>query len=285
MTRIAAPLAKRLVASQFPRWADLTVRPVERDGHDNVTFRLGDELTLRFPSGAAYAAKVEKEHAWLPRLASGLPVAIPESLALGRPSAEFPWPWSVRRWIDGETADVARVDSPVAFATSLGEFLAALRRIDPSGGPPPGAHNFHRGAPPAVYDDATRAAIASLGGRMDADAATAAWDAALAATFRGAPVWLHGDVAPGNLLVRDGRLVAAIDFGGTAVGDPACDLAIAWTFFADESRAAFRAAVGADDDEWARGRGWALWKALITWDDAASRRVADEALADFSRSR
>ncbi len=258
-----AALARRLVAGQFPQWADLPVEPVARGGVDNRTFRLGDRMALRFPNAACYAEQAEKEHRFLPRLAARLPLQVPESLALGRPDADFPWSWSVRRWIEGEEATTALIDDAVEFATSLGVFLVALRNVDSAGAPPPGAHNFHRGAPPSIYDAQTRAAITALRGEIDADAATSAWNAALESTWTGAPVWLHGDVAAGNLLVRGGRLVAVIDFGCCAVGDPACDLAVAWTMFAGRSRAAFRDAVAVDDATWTRGRGWALWKALI----------------------
>ena len=178
------------------------------------------------------------------------------------------------------------------FATALAQFLAALRRIDADGGPSPGPHNFFRGGPPAIYDGEMRQAIAALGGKIDASAATAVWDAALAATWRGSPVWLHGDVDAGNLLVERGRLSAVIDFGCSGVGDPACDLAIAWALFEGESRAAFREAISLDRAAWARGRGWALWKALITFagspDENASaatrsRRVIEDVVADHKQ--
>src|SRR5262245_54783052 len=198
---------------------------------------------------------------------------------MGVPGCGFPRPWSVRRWIDGERADVAPIADLGRFATDLAEFLAALHRIDAAGAPPPGAHNFHRGGALDVYDAEARAAIASLAGEIDARAATEIWDAALRAHWGGPPVWVHGDVSAANLLVANGRLGAVIDFGGCAVGDPACDLVIAWTFFPRDGRAAFRARVALDDATWARGRGWALWKAAITVAqsdgtdaDAAARR-------------
>jgi aminoglycoside phosphotransferase (APT) family kinase protein len=175
------------------------------------------------------------------------------------------------------------------FATTLAQFLVALRRIDAAGGPPPGPHNFFRGGPPTTYDGETRQAIAALDGKIDVGAVTAVWEAALAAAWRGSPVWLHGDVDAGNLLVESGRLSAVIDFGSSGVGDPACDLSIAWTLFEGESREAFREALSVDQATWARGRGWTLWKALITLaglPDANARaarrhrRVIDEVLAD-----
>ncbi len=287
--RIDAYLVRRLVAAQFPRWADLPVRPVEADGWDNRTFHLGPRMTVRLPSAAQYALQVEKEHRWLPKLAPLLPLPIPIPLAKGAPADGYPWPWSVYRWLEGETAGVGCIADLRRFATDLAEFLNALGRIDPAGGPPPGRHNFFRGGPLAVYDAETRRAITALIGRIDTDAASAVWEAALGAEWDGSPVWFHGDVASGNLLVEGGRLSAVIDFGTSGVGDPACDLAIAWTLIAGESRDAFRATLRPDDATWARGRGWTLWKALITLAEhvdtdpsqaAEARRVIYEVLVD-----
>jgi aminoglycoside phosphotransferase (APT) family kinase protein len=290
---INVSLAGRIVAAQFPQWADLPVEPVEFDGWDNTTFRLGEDMSVRLPSAAAYAPQVEKEHRWLPRLAPFLPLPIPVPLAKGKPGEEYPFPWSVYHWLDGEPATVGRIDDLAGFATTLADFLTALQRIDPTDGPPPGRHNFFRGGSLTVYDAESRQAIAALEGEIDADAATATWEAALAATWHGAPVWFHGDVAAGNLLVEGGRLSAVIDFGTSGVGDPACDLAIAWTLFGGESRDALRSALRQDDATWARGRGWALWKALITLAEhigsnpseaEIARRVIDEVLADHRKA-
>jgi aminoglycoside phosphotransferase (APT) family kinase protein len=261
---ITPQLVSRLVAAQFPQWADLPVTPVELDGWDNTTFRLGEELALRLPSADAYVQQVDKEHRWLPVLAPQLPLAIPRPLAKGVPGSGFPRPWSVYRWLPGEHTTMDRVDDLARFATDLADFLAALYAADPGEGPAPGEHNFHRGGPLTVYDGQTRAAISTLKHEIDAGAATEAWEAALAATWRGPPVWVHGDVAASNLLVADGRLSAVVDFGCSAVGDPACDTVIAWTFLFGESRQLFRDRLPVDEGTWARGRGWALWKALIT---------------------
>ncbi|RWM05725.1 MAG: aminoglycoside phosphotransferase family protein [Mesorhizobium sp.] len=288
---IDTDLVRRLVDAQFPEWRHLPVRPVASGGWDNRTFHLGDEMTARLPSAAPYSLQVEKEHRWLPRLAPLLPLPIPAPLAMGEPAEGYPWHWSVYRWIEGETAKTARIPDLRTFAVTLAEFIAALKRIDPTGGPVPGQHNFYRGGPLTVYDGEARQAIAALDGQVDTQAATKVWEAALAATWHGSPVWFHGDVASGNLLVEDGRLSAVIDFGTSGVGDPSCDLAIAWTFFEGESREAFRAAIAVDDATWARGRGWTLWKALITvaGHDAnqaevgRQRRVIDEVLADHER--
>jgi aminoglycoside phosphotransferase (APT) family kinase protein len=289
---IDATLVGRLVATQFPEWADLPVTPVQSGGWDNRTFHLGEQMSVRLPTAASYALQVEKEQRWLPKLAPLLPLPVPVPLAMGRPDDSFPWHWSIYRWIDGETATVERVADMRQFANTLAEFLAALQEIDATGGPPPGQHNFFRGGSPAYYDAEAREAIATLGTEVDSNAVTEVWETGLASEWRGAPVWFHGDVSNGNLLVRDGRLSAVIDFGTSGVGDPACDLYIAWTFLDAESRDAFRSALPLDDATWARGRAWTLWKALIMLvqhrdtyaaEENKVRRVIAEILADHRR--
>jgi aminoglycoside phosphotransferase (APT) family kinase protein len=195
---------------------------------------------------------------------------------LGAPGEGYPWPWSVQRWLDGETAKHERVADLRAFAASLAQFLLALQRISAADGPAAGPHSFFRGGPLTVYDAETRRGLEGLRNALDITAAAAAWDAAVASRWHGPAVWVHGDIAVGNLLVKDGRLHAVIDFGSCAVGDPACDLVIAWTFLSGDSRALFRTAVAADDATWARARGWALWKALLTLADGAAQRSARE---------
>jgi len=261
---IDAGLVRRLIATQFPEWAHLPVTPVEPGGWDNRTFHLGDSMSVRLPSAAVYAAQVEREHRWLPRLAPDLPLVIPQPLAKGAPADGYPWHWSVYRWLDGTPATADAIADLTELARSLANFLIALRSIDATDGPSAGPENFHRGGKLSVYDTATRAALSILGGRIDTAAAEDVWKAALSSEWSGSPVWVHGDIASGNLLVESGKLCAVIDFGSSAVGDPACDLAIAWTLFTGESRKAFRAALRLDGETWARGRGWALWKALIT---------------------
>jgi aminoglycoside phosphotransferase (APT) family kinase protein len=290
---IDVPLVRRLVGAQFPRWSDLPIRPVEVGGWDNRTFHLGEHMTVRLPSAESYVAQVEKEHRWLPELAPHLPLPIPVPLAKGVPGQGYLFPWSVYRCIEGETATLGRIENLVEFATTLADFLVALQRIDPAGGPPPGPHNFFRGGPLSVYDAETRQALDALNGRIDTRAAREVWGSALDAAWHGPPVWFHGDIAWGNLLVEEGRLSAVIDFGTSGVGDPSCDLAISWTLFGGESREAFRAVLQPDDATWARGRGWTLWKALITLTGSADsgsqeprepRQVIEEVLDDYDRS-
>lgn len=301
---ITPSLVSRLVETQFPRWAHLPVVPVDLDGNDNTTFRLGDEHSVRLPSDDAYVPQIEKEHRWLPVLAPQLPLPIPDPVARGVPALDFPRPWSVYRWRSGELAVAERVRDKTQFATDLAAFLSALCAVDATDGPSAGAHSFLRGGPIAALDADTRQAIAALAGELDSELVDAVWDAALATAWERPPVWVHGDITNSNLLVVDGRLAAVLDFGCSAVGDPACDLAISWTFFVGESREAFRDALALDEGTWARGRGWALWKALITLADAScskqadadragirfgwrigAREVIDEILTEFSAAR
>jgi aminoglycoside phosphotransferase (APT) family kinase protein len=287
-------LVRGLVNAQFPQWAELPIRAVGRGGWNNKTFHLGDNMLVRLPSAAGYVAQVEKEQRWLPILAPLLPLPIPTPLALGAPANGYPWKWSIYEWIDGEVVLPERIIDLGDFATRLARFLVALQGIDTADGPRPGLHNFYRGGPLLTYDAQTRLAIAVLKDKIDVDAATEIWNAALNATWRGKPVWVHGDVSLGNLLVREGKLSAVIDFGIIGVGDPACDLAIAWTLFQGDSREAFRATLELDADTWTRGRGWTLWKALIlaagltnsnAIEAAYPWRIIDEVLADHKRNR
>ncbi len=273
-------LARRLVAAQFPAWADLPVTDVELSGWDNRTFRLGGTLSIRLPRSRFYAEQVAKEQHWLPLLAPRLPVPIPRPVAQGRPGPGYRHPWSVYAWIEGQPATADRIDDQVAFARAVAGFLIALRDCPADGGPLPGQHNWWRGGPLDHYLDEARTALAAVADEVDVPAATAVLDAAVASRWSGPPVWFHGDIAYGNLLVRDGRLAAVIDFGTCGIGDPACDVVLAWTLLTGPGRAAFADALGLDRDTWARGRGWGLWKALIT---VAGQRDTDPVAADDAR--
>jgi len=270
---ITVSVVERLVASQFPEWAALPVAPVELDGWDNATFRLGDAMSVRLPSADPYVAQIDKEHRWLPVLAPHLPAAIPMPLAKGEPSEEFPRPWSVYRWIDGKTPtgdDLPDQAGLTTLAAELGHFLTALYRCEPSG-PPPGAHSFSRGGPVHVWDAQVRELVARLDGRSWWESLKARILDPLDARHDGPAVWVHGDVTGSNLLVRDAHLIGVIDFGCSAVGDPACDLTIAWTMFDGESRDRLQAGIEVESSAWIRARGWALWKALIHLDAGSGR--------------
>jgi aminoglycoside phosphotransferase (APT) family kinase protein len=259
-----AALVGRLLAEQFPHWADLPIEPVRPFGTDNALYRLGDDMVVRLPRRERTSGTLEKERLWLPRLAPLLPLAVPVPLAEGLPAEGYPFPWSVYGWLTGENATIERITDRSQLATDLAQFVAALQRIDPAGGPAPGEHNFFRGVPLRMRDEATRAAIASLSGRIDAGAVTVAWDEALQAPeWERPPVWIHGDLDARNLLVEEGRLSGVIDWGGLGVGDPACDVMIAWKVLSADTRDIFRTALSVDEATWARSRGWALSQALI----------------------
>lgn len=260
---IDVALVKRLIASQFPLWARLPVSPVAVDGWDHRSFRLGDMMIARLPGAAAYAVQVEKEHRWLPKLAPSLPLAIPQPLALGEPDEDYPWRWSIYRWIHGQVAARAQISDASQFATTLARFLRALQRANTHDGPLPGPENFFRGGSLTVYAQQARQAIETLRHQINAASAMGILEAAVPTTWQSAPVWVHGDMSAGNLLVRDGELTAVIDFGLLAIGDPACDLAIGWTFLDRRSRSIFRSEMQVDPDTWTRARAWALWKAAI----------------------
>ena len=285
---IDVPLVQLLVADQFPKWARLPIRPVKTSGHDNRTFRLGSEMSVRIPSAYRYAMHVETEHLWLPRLAPHLPLPIPTPLASGQPAHGYPWCLSVNSWLDGEVATIKRIDDFSMFARDLANFLNRLKTIETADGPSPGPDNLYRGGDLAVYDAETRECIDELQDVVDAKAATAVWESALDAAWSGPGVWVHGDVAAGNLLVKGGKLIAVIDFGQLATGDPACDVAIAWTLFRGASREVFRTALSSHEATWSRGRGWGLWKALLeirkyrrtdTVEFARARQVLDDILS------
>lgn len=285
-TTIDERLVAQLLAEQFPQWSGLPLWAVAGGGNDHRMFRLGADLCVRVPSAAGYVPQVVKEQTWLPRLAPVLPLPVPEVCGRGRASARFPAPWSVYRWIEGRRPTPAEIRGDVRFATELAGFQVALRAADVAGAPGPGLHSAFRGGPPDHWDQEVRDLLGRLTGR-EHDVASALWEEALDASFAGAPVWVHGDIAIANLLVRDApRLSAVVDFGCAAVGDPACDTVIRWTQFRGAARLAYVRHLALDEATWARGRGWALWKGLIMLSNTPpgqaefARHVLDELLAE-----
>jgi len=275
---IDAPLVRRLLKAQIPHWADLHLYPVPSAGTDNALYRLGRDKVARLPRIAWAAGLIEKEYAWLPRLAPQLPLAIPEPIAMGEPGEGYPWRWGIYKWLEGEEAAPQNLESLEQAAVDLAHFVASLQQRGAPDGPPAGPGNSYRGVPLKERDKPTREAIAALARLLDTAPALAAWEKALSeAEYTGPPQWLHGDLRPGNLLAREGKLSAVIDFGCLGVGDPACDLQVAWSFFPAGAREAFRKELAVDDATWERGRGWALSVSLIAlpyyWD--RNRQLAD----------
>jgi aminoglycoside phosphotransferase (APT) family kinase protein len=256
---ISAGLAARLIAGQFPQWAGLSIRPVTVQGTWRVTYRLGDDMVIRLPRvpGTGGLGPVLEEGI-LPRLAPLLPVAVPELLGHGQPTADYPCSWGVMGWIDGDRAVEGSLADPGALASDLAGFLTSLWKADVAGGSPTSG-----GLPLATRHEFTLDAIHRLHGVIDTDAARSIWDDAMRLPpWEGPERWIHGDLAPGNVLIREGRLAAVIDFDSAGLGDPSRDLIIAWMLLPAQVRRAFRRASGADDATWLRGRARALSIAL-----------------------
>lgn len=252
---IGLDLMQDLLTAQCPQWADQPVRRVPSSGTENALFRIGDHLVARLPRMPRATGAIDRESRCLTRLAPHLPVTVPELVHSGTPGPGFEAPWSIYRWLDG-TNPVEGSVTP-AFARDLAEFVLALRSIEPDG-PRAG-----RGRTLASRDSAVRAAIAQLAERMDTTSVAQVWDSALRLPETDEVAWLHGDLSPGNLLVRGGRLAAVIDFGTAGTGDPTVDLIPAWNLMPPHARDSFRAELSVDDVTWERGRAWALSIALL----------------------
>jgi aminoglycoside phosphotransferase (APT) family kinase protein len=247
-------LVEHLLRDQFPEWAGLPVRRLPSDGTDNAMYRLGDDLVARLPLIDWAVPQIEKERAWLPRLAPHLPLTIPEQLAIGEPGHDYPWPWAVYRWIDGANAHPDDLADAAASARELAAFVQALRAVTLAD-PPVSQRAKTLGADASRIRDA----IDAVRDEFDTQALHEIWDAALAATpWEGPPMLVHADLSDGNVLQRGGHLHAVIDFSCFGAGEPANDLDPAWGMFSGANRDAFRDALAPDDATWARGRGWAV---------------------------
>jgi aminoglycoside phosphotransferase (APT) family kinase protein len=257
-------IVRRLVDSQFPQWSELPLERIRSPGTVNVLYRLGDELVVRLPrlreAGNGWSVGAfDRDREWLPKLAPLLPVAVPQPVAKGEPANGYPSEWGVYAWLPGAHPDPERLAEPESLARQLARFTRALRAIETGGGPESG-----RGSSLERWDEPTRVALRELEGSIDTAAALAAWERALAAPpWNGAPVWVHGDLMPANLLLQGATLTGVLDWGGAGLGDPAIDLQPAWNLFSGRSRAVFRDELEVDDASWERGRGWALWTGIV----------------------
>ncbi|MFJ9248271.1 aminoglycoside phosphotransferase family protein [Streptomyces sp. NPDC101776] len=268
---IDSTLVRRLLTAQFPHWSHLPLNRLEPAGSDHVIHRLGDTMSVRLPRSDWADGEAAKEHTWLPLLAPRLPLAVPEPLALGTPGCGYAHHWSVTRWLAGTTPAADGLADPALTTRQLADFLRSLQAAPAADALRPGPHPELTRAPLATRDRATREAIDAVDGVFDTAALTEVWDNALAAPARDRePVWCHGDFHTGNLLTVDGRLSAVIDFGGLGMGDPACDLVIAYTLLSATTRPLFRAALALDDATWTRGMGWALTTGLNAYTSYAA---------------
>jgi aminoglycoside phosphotransferase (APT) family kinase protein len=278
---IDASLVRRLLRSQFPQWSGLDVRPVRSAGWDNAIYRLGHDLAVRLPRRRLGAGHTENELRWLPVLAPRLPVPVPVPVGRGVPGEGYPWHWAVCPWLAGGVAAEAPVADMRQAAASLARFVRALQAIDPAGGPVSDV----RAGTLADRGPGTRKAAEALAGSRDVRAVLEVWDAIVAEpAWTGPPVWMHGDLHPANLLVSGGDLAGVLDFGLLGVGDPACDLMVAWTYLSADARSVFREELAVDDPTWARGRGWALHLGLraaaYSADNAALENIGLRTIAE-----
>jgi aminoglycoside phosphotransferase (APT) family kinase protein len=262
---ITIDLARQLIADQFLEYRHLPITPVEKQGHDNRTYRLGDDKLIRLPTAASYALKVPKEQKLLPELAPYISVRIPAPIKMGTPTPYYPFPFSIYQWLPGRSVNLLVLTDAMKLnlAFDLAQFLRELQIIKSVEGLAPGQHNWWRGDHVSVYGKDAREQIAQLVGVIDADKANELWEQACKTKWNRPPVWVHGDLSIGNILLENGKLSAVIDWGGMAVGDPACDLVIAWTFLDGKARDTFIHEMDLDEETWLRARGWALWKATF----------------------
>lgn len=277
-------VVQRLLAEQFPALKGLPIRQVQSTGTVNAIYRIGDALYARLPRLAAWASSLRHEGRWLSWLAERLSIAIPEPVSHGAPSREYPLPWAIYRWIEGDPFSDDNIDDEAQAARDLAQFVLELRRLDPSGVPAAGRKPLRQ------LDIETRRAIEAARTAIDADGAVSAWEGALdAAAWNGDGVWIHADLLRPNLLVRSGRISAIIDFGSAGVGDPAADVIAAWSVFGPRGRSVFRSVLNVDDDTWRRARGFALHQAVCiipyygeTNPDfsALARRTVEQVLLD-----
>jgi aminoglycoside phosphotransferase (APT) family kinase protein len=244
-------LVVKLIATQFPHWSDLEIQPARSAGTDNAIFRLGDHMGIRLPKIHWAVHQVDTEFRLLARLAPELPVQLPLPVAKGVPAMSYPYPWLVYEWLDGEDLEKGDTFDPVQLALDLAGFVAALRQIDIEDAP-----EYRR--PLSGEETATRKALAAIAGSFDTGRLAELWTEAVDADpWNGPPVWLHGDLLPGNILLSDGRLRGVIDWSATGAGDPARDLMIAWAL-PPVARDVYRGALSPDDATWTRARGWVI---------------------------
>jgi aminoglycoside phosphotransferase (APT) family kinase protein len=251
-------LVRRLLEEQMPQWADLAISELPLGGTDNALYRLGDDMLVRLPRIGWAVAAIANEQEWLPWLAPLPPVEIPAPLALGEPGNGYPWPWSVYRWLDGEDPSINLDIDRDALLPDIVRFIDALRRVDL-----PDSPEARRGLPLKPSDKSARRTIDVLGDRIDRDVALAVWEEALASPeWEDDPVWVHADLDARNVLVKNGRLNAVIDWGSAGIGDPAFDISVAWKLFSPAARRTFRSEINVDGATWKRARGWTLLQAV-----------------------
>ena len=252
-------LVRKLIESQFPAWASLPIEPVPSMGTDNALFRLGDAIQARLPRIHWAIKNIEKEFMWLPQIAPFISVPITTPLQMGKPIDQYPYAWAIYDWLDGDIPEPGCSACGREFVADLVDFLAQLQNVTL-----PDSPTAARGTPLIERDAPTRKAISELEGVIDTRLAAQIWDAALAIPYWDRPpVWVHGDLLPGNILIKEGRLSGIIDFSCMGLGDPSCDLIVAWNLLGASDRTLFRELLQVDEGTWRRGQAWALSQSLL----------------------
>lgn len=258
---------RQIIHEQFPEYDNLEIKRIKESGHDHHSYHLGDYLSLRFPSANEYASQVIKEFSYCIKLQNNLSLPITSPIKLGIPSQHFPFHFSINKWLDGDTVTLTNILDKEQFAYDLANFLNNLHKCDIKNGPLPSKQNFYRGGSLSVYHDETIQAIKNCVD-FNQKQCLEIWMKGLKSSYTQKSVWVHGDLEIGNILVKSGKLVAVIDFGNMAIGDPACDYVMAWTYFDHSCRNIFFDALNLDESTKDRARAWALWKALISLNDS-----------------
>lgn len=262
-------IAQKLITEQFPEFKNFEITSVKTQGHDNRTYKVGHDFLIRLPTAQRYASSIEKEQIWLPQFAPYISTIIPKPIRLGKPTSYYPYPWSIYTYIKGESANnvsLQDLNLPI-IAEQVAQFLKELAAINTKNGPLPGPNNFYRGGRLDFYYKQTQAALQKLSTYFDVTAYEQLWHQAVQNRWLCNPVWIHGDMSPGNIIIENKQLKAVIDFSGIAVGEPSCDLVMAWTFFDETSKQIFKENLNYENNIWENGRAWALWKSLITLAD------------------
>lgn len=265
--QISIATVRRLIAEQFPPWAALPVRAVRSTGTVNALFRIGDQLSGRFP---LQPIEVTEARRWLTaeaeaarELAGRTAYATPEPVAIGEPGPGYPLPWSVQTWVPGTSAFDDDQSGSEAFAHDLAAFIAGVRTLDTRGRTFASAG---RGGDLREHDTWMAECFSRSATLLDVPRLRQTWAALRDLPRTSGDVMTHGDLTPGNVLVAGGRLAGVIDVGGLGPADPALDLVVGWHLLDDGPRAVLRADLGSDDVEWARGRAWAFEQAMgVVW--------------------
>lgn len=255
---------RTLLQEQRPQWINLPLQRITSSGTDNALYRLGTDFIVRLPriewEPGSINKNINKEYDWLPKIAQFLKTPISEPLFKGKPANHYPFDWLVVRWNEGHNPVFEKDNEYEFLAKDLAHFLNDFHEIKLPHGP-----FSRRGVPLIEIDEDTRNALGKLQGEIDIPLITHLWDQLIdTPPWNKDFVWIHGDFLPGNILVQNNRLSGVIDFSDVGIGDPACDLIIAWALFNSHSRKIFKDNLkNIDDNTWKRGRGWALSIALM----------------------